>query len=165
MPAPLLRIRTYAKPIDGTGENPTLSHGYANCEYCVCCWKAIWLSVFWEFPSCRIVGIDAIDVPSVMDVGNAMLAVWKLVLFWNSDWKLVSELFCTMVGKPQDMGIRDAIAGKASKAITPMVSAVNISLLCIILPSSGRRVWSTFTNILGILYTLIGLFYWFYTSP
>lgn len=119
--------------MDGTGENPTLNHGYANCM--LCCWfmNLVWQSILLASAVCEIVG--NVPNPEKHDesptVGNDMSAVSMSVESAKLFSKLVNELFWTSVGNPQDIGTSDAQAGAVSIATTAAMKSTIASLFTI----------------------------------
>jgi len=94
-----------------------LIQGYE--KYMLCCWfeNLTCETSCSEFDICVMVGNalnelkhESVDVGNDMSENSSLLAHAKLLS------KLVSELFWTMVGKPHDMGTRDAWAGSAGRA-------------------------------------------------
>ena len=100
--------RSQRKPMDGTGENPMLTHGYANVMLCCCCWKINLLCNWLWFDICRIVGNVPKPVTVDVVVGNDMFDNSKSLAVAKSFSKPVNELFWTSVGNPHDIGIRFA---------------------------------------------------------
>jgi hypothetical protein len=86
-----------------------LIHGYENDM--LCCWfeNLTCETSCSEFDICVMVG-NALNVlkPEPDAVGNDMSENSLLLAQAKLLSKLVSELFWTMVGKPHDMGTRDA---------------------------------------------------------
>ena len=113
----------------GIGEQLMLMNGYAKYELWVCCWKASAVCVAPWSLFCPMVG-NALPkmLPAMPVVGKAMFAdsiSWAVAV---CVCRPVSVLFWTMTGKPQDIGIRLALAGTMTTAAAnrTSVSSANI---------------------------------------
>jgi hypothetical protein len=116
----------------GTGAQPMLRNGNAKIALCVCWPNSMLVAMaFWrEF--CAIVGKALPNIPPPSPaVGKAMLADSRSLADCVADCIAVRDAFCTRTGKPQDIGVRLALAEYDATVIARRTKVNNTNLFTI----------------------------------